>query len=88
MPAGSYGKSLGMGKGLMDDPEEESTEPMAMGEEEETEEGGDVPPDFLAAYEEYEAAPSAKTLYDAIEACKSGKEPGGLALILGGKGKK
>ncbi len=90
MPAGSYGKSLGLGKGMMDEDEEsEPVDPMAMGEEEETEDGGDVPPDFQAAYDDYMESPTAKSMYDMIEACKAGGEkPGGLALILGGKGKK
>ena len=86
--AGAYGKSLGMGKGMMDSPEEETTEPVDNAEEEGTEEGGDVPPDFQAAFDDWEADPSAQNMYQMIESCKSGKEPGGLALILGGKGKK
>lgn len=90
---GPMGKALGMGKKPMPmDDEEEYSEPVDNAEEESDEgEDSDVPPDFAALYADYEEAPSAKGLYDLIEACKGGGEaekPGGLALILGGKEKK
>ncbi len=47
-----------------------------------------VPPEFESAYDEYEAAPSAATAYRMIEACKGSGSGGGLALLLGPKGKK
>lgn len=85
---GPMGKALGMGKRPMpSDDEEEYSEPVDNAEEE-SEEGGDVPPDFEALYADYEEAPSAKALYDLIKSCEGGGEsekPGGLALILGGK---
>ena len=85
---GPMGKALGMGKPMsrVDEEEGDYEEPL---EEEESE--GSVPPDFEALYSEYAESPTAKGLYDLIEACKGGGEsekPGGLALILGGKGKK
>lgn len=85
---------LGMGLGA----DKSAKKPMAEYEapEEETEEveeaANSVPPDFQAAYDEWEAAPSAESLYAVIEACKSGGESGGggglLALIGKPKGKK
>ena len=85
---GPMGKALGMsskptlGAG---EEEDESYEPT---EEEEPE--SELPPGFEASFEEYSSAPTAQGLYDLIEMCKSGggEKPGGLALILGGKGKK
>jgi hypothetical protein len=87
------GKALGMGKKPMMGADEEEGEDYASPAEEAPEEEaeGDVPPDFAALYSDYEEAPSAKGLYDLIKSCEgmSGPEkPGGLALILGGKGKK
>ncbi len=87
---GPMGKALGMGKKpapMMSGDEEEYSEPVDDAEEE-SEDGGDVPPDFEALYADYEEAPSAKALYDLIKSCEGGGEaekPGGLALILGGK---
>ena len=72
-------------KGLYDDPPKGDAEPM---EEDEAEEGDDkLPPGFEAAYDEYESNPSAETFWRAVEACTEGKG-GGLAILLGGKGKK
>lgn len=70
--------------------DEEEGEDYASPEEEAQEESSEVPPDFQAAYDEWEANPSAESLYRAIEACKGGSsvKPGGLELIFGGKGKK
>ena len=94
---GPIGKALGMGAKksmpMMGDDEEEgedysspSSDPLAETEEETS----SVPPEFQSAYEEWEASPSVETTYRMIEACKSGggEKPGGLELILGGKGKK
>jgi len=94
---GPMGKALGMGKmpmsgadeGDSEDYSSESDPTEEVGEEKEPE--SDVPPDFQAAYDEWEADPSAATTYAMIEACKgagSSSKPGILALISGGKGKK
>jgi hypothetical protein len=95
---GPMGKALGMGKKPMFGADEEEGEEYSsesdpledMGDEDEPE--TDVPPDFQAAYDEWEAAPTAATTYAMIEACKSGGsssgKPGILALVSGGKGKK
>jgi len=87
---GPMGKALGMGKKPMLGAEEEEgdyAEPM----EEEEEPASELPAGFDSAFAEFQEAPSAQGLYDLIEMCKSGggaeKSPG-LALILGGKGKK
>ena len=91
---GPIGKALGMGKKPMLGAEEEDGEysSPSLDETEEVEApADDVPPEFASLYQEYSDAPSAKGLYDLIEACKGSDEaekPGGLALILGGKGKK
>lgn len=91
---GPLGKSLGMAKKpLLGEDEEEgedySSPPLDMDDEAE-EPASDLPAGFDAAFEEYSAAPTAQGLYDLIEMCKGGgaEKPGGLALILGGKGKK
>jgi hypothetical protein len=47
----------------------------------------DLPPEFESAYDAYEQNPSAKTFWDAVEACTGNKPGGGLALLLGGKSK-
>lgn len=85
---GPMGKTLGMGSSPMSGVEEEEIEyesPMA-----EEEPGSELPPGFDSAFAEFQEAPTAQGLYDLIEMCKSGGEskPSGLALILGGKGKK
>jgi len=90
---GPMGKALGMGKKPMMGADEEEGEDYASPTEEAPEEEaeGDMPPDFEAAYADYEADPSASTMYAMIQACHGASEPekpGGLALILGGKGKK
>lgn len=89
---GPMGKALGMGSkpmlGASEEGGEDYSSPTEEAPEEESE--GDVPPDFQAAYDDYMDSPSASSMYAMIEACKSGgsdKSPG-LALILGGKGKK
>jgi hypothetical protein len=47
----------------------------------------EVPPDFQSAYDEYEADPTASTMYRMIEACKGGGAD--MALLIGsGKSKK
>lgn len=88
---GPFGKSLGaMGKmGKMAEADE-SEGPMEDMDMEEPEDTSGVPPEFQSAYDEYTESPTAETMYAMIEACKAGGEskPGGLALILGGKGKK
>lgn len=48
----------------------------------------DVPPDFKSAYDEWDADPSASTMYRMIEACKGGSGGGLLALAIGPKAKK
>ena len=63
------------------------------GDEPAAEEESEYPPEYTAAYQEYEDAPSAETFWRAVEACTAASKPssGGLALILGGpkgKGKK
>jgi len=88
---GPMGKALGMGSKPMlgSDEEEGDSYESPMAEEEET--ASTLPAGFEAAFDEYTEAPSAQGLYDLIELCKSGgddEKPGGLALILGGKGKK
>lgn len=88
---GPMGKALGMGKKPMPSDGEEDYSAPDDSAEGDSEEGGDVPPDFEALYADYADAPSAKGLYDLIKSCEGGGEaekPGGLALILGGKGKK
>ncbi len=74
-------------KGIFDDaPAPDEEEPMM-------EEESDLPPEFLAAYEEWEAAPSAESMKAMIEACVAHREEygdkggTGLALLLGPKGK-
>lgn len=52
------------------------------------EEESEYPPEYMEAYEEWELAPSAKTFWRAVEACTSAGEGGGLAILLGDKGKK
>jgi hypothetical protein len=47
----------------------------------------DLPPDFEAAYDEYDSNPSAQTFWAAVEACTAAPKGGGLALLIG-KGKK
>lgn len=90
---GPLGKSLGMGKRPAYDDEEEEGDGLGDGlsmSEEPAESESSVPPDFQSAYDDYMQTPSAESMYAMIEACKSGggeKSPG-LALILGGKGKK
>lgn len=92
---GPLGKSLGIAKKspmpMMGDDEEEG-EDYASPEEEAPEEEAEstLPAGFDSAFEEFQAAPTAQGLYDMIKMCESGGDdkPGGLALILGGKGKK
>lgn len=57
-------------------------------EDEDDPEDDSVPPEFESAYDEYEQNPSAATAYRMIEACKGSGGGGGLALLLGPKGKK
>ena len=85
---GPMGKTLGLGSAPSPGVEEEKTEyasPMA-----EEEPASELPAGFDSAFAEFQEAPTAQGLYDLIEMCKSGGEskPSGLALILGGKGKK
>lgn len=60
--------------------------------DEDQDEPGDekLPPDFEAAYDDYEKNPTAMTFWRAVEACADHKGGGGgLAILLGGpKGKK
>lgn len=54
-----------------------------MGKDTDEDEGDDsLPPEFKTAYEAYESEPSAKTFWDAVEAC-TGNKGGGLLAILG-----
>jgi len=81
MPKDAMAKAFGKGgDAYADEPLDEELPP---------DEGADddVPPEFQAAYDEYEAAPSAASAYRMIEACKAGSG-GGLALLLEDKGKK
>lgn len=77
----------GMMKGMYDEPpdDEEPMGDMGGGEEE-------YSPEYMAAYSEYEEAPSAATFWRAVEACVAetkSKGGGGLAILLGKpKGKK
>lgn len=85
----SLGSQLGkMPMGPEED--EDSMMPSSPMDEEAPEAESDVPPDFQAAYEDWELEPSPSTMYAMIEACKAGGGGGkpDLALILGGKGKK
>ncbi len=43
----------------------------------------DMPEDYLSAYAEYEAAPSADTFWAAVKACTEAYEGGGSALLSG-----
>ncbi len=48
-----------------------------------------LPADYESAYADYEAAPSAQTFWDAVEACTAAGKSGGSALLIGmGKPKK
>ena len=88
----SLGAQLGAGSKLPmasepeeDEPEYEAEEDMDSGEGD----GGDVPPEFMSAYEEWEADPSASSMYAMIEACKAGEsKPSGILALMGGKPKK
>ncbi len=88
MPRGSMMKGDSMMKAVFEGGGEPPYEVDDMGEEEESE----YSPEYMAAYEEYEAAPSAETFWRAVEACvaetKSSGGGGGLALLLSPKGKK
>ena len=85
MPAPSMKGIYGEGGGAPP-PMPDEEEPMA-------EEDSPYSPEYMAAYEEYESAPSAETFWRAVEACvaETGKSGGGdsLAILLGKpKGKK
>jgi len=87
---GPMGKALGMGSKPMPGADEEEGDSYTPPEAEEETAGAELPPGFESAYADFTEAPSAQGLYDLIELCKSGgesDEPGGLSLILGGKGK-
>lgn len=83
---GIYGDGGGPSSKMpMMDEEPEGDEP-EMGEDE-----PEYSPEYMAAYDEYETAPSAETFWRAVEACvaETGKGGGGgLAILLGPKGKK
>jgi len=86
---GPMGKALGMGaKPMLGSDDEDDSYESPMAEEEES--ASELPAGFDSAFADFQEAPSAQGLYDLIEMCKSGgdSKPSGLALILGGKGKK
>lgn len=75
-------------KGLYDDAGKSPASDMDADEDEDQPGDEKLPPDFEAAYDEYEKDPSAMTFWRAVEACAEHKSGGGLAILIGGKGKK
>jgi len=80
--AGSLASIFGKGSGDGPPPKEDSYE--------DEDQPGDekLPPDFEAAYDEYEQNPTAMTFWRAVEACAEHHGGPGLAIMIGGKGKR